>query len=297
MSQASPAGPLGIGLVPRQRLAAAPPPIPLTTLLGREDEIARLVDLLDQPTNRLITLCGPGGIGKTRLAIEVATRLAAEFAHGAAFVSLASVRQPALVVASIAWELGLPEQDDQPIEDVVLAALRDTHLLLVLDNVEHVVDGVAPWLTKILAACPLVTVLATSRLPLRISGEQRYTVPPLPLSEAGAATMPSGKPFASTTVDRLRPGLPRSTFGNSVSSTTRMPSVAHGVGIPDVAVQDPLDPAGMSIPGLLRQLPAILALNVGQQPAHGGGGVIARFPPPEVAVQAIGDLINRCRNP
>lgn len=166
-------------------------PAPLTPLLGREDEILHLVALLDQVTTRLVTLTGPGGIGKTRLAIEVASRMASEFAHGACFISLAAVREPALVVTSIAHDLGLKGQSDEQIEELVIRELWQAHLLLVIDNLEHLVETVGPWLATLLTACPRLSVLATSRLALHIAGEQRFAVPPLPLSDVepdGAVT-------------------------------------------------------------------------------------------------------------
>lgn len=166
-------------------------PAPLTPLLGREDEVLHLVALLDQVTTRLVTLTGPGGIGKTRLAIEVASRMASEFAHGACFISLAAVRDPALAVTSIAHSLGLKGQGDERIEELVVQELQQAHLLLVVDNLEHLVETIAPWLATLLTACPRLGVLATSRLALYIAGEQRFAVPPLPLPDVepdGAVT-------------------------------------------------------------------------------------------------------------
>jgi predicted ATPase/DNA-binding CsgD family transcriptional regulator len=149
-------------------------------------EIDQIETLLDRGDARLLTLTGPGGIGKTRLAIEVASRLEPDFANGACFVSLAAIRDPEIVVPAIGRVLGLEERGGETIEQQLIPALRREHLLLVIDNVEHVVEIVAPWLAKILAACPRLTVLATSRQALHISGEQRFVVPPLPLPDADA---------------------------------------------------------------------------------------------------------------
>jgi len=139
--------------------------------------------MLDAEGTRLITLTGPGGIGKTRLAIEVANRMAPDFAHGACFVALARVRDPDLVVPAVAQALGIQESGDRPLPDIVASVLGDQHLLLVLDNAEHVVDAVAPLLVALLAGCPHLRVMVTSRIGLQIDGEQRYIVPPLPLPD------------------------------------------------------------------------------------------------------------------
>ncbi len=164
-------------------------PVPLTPLLGRDEEIGCIRVLLDAQGTRLLTLTGPGGIGKTRLAIEVAAQVAPDFAHGACFVALASVRDPQFVVGAVAQALGLQDSGESPVQDIVAAVLRDRHLLLVLDNLEHVVGSVAPWLAALLAECPLLHVMVTSRIAVQIDGEQRFVVPPLPLLkvEAGEA--------------------------------------------------------------------------------------------------------------
>jgi predicted ATPase len=156
-------------------------PVPLTPLLGRDEEIGCIRALLDAQGTRLLTLTGPGGIGKTRLAIEAATQVAPNFAHGACFVVLASVRDPQLVVGAVAQALGLQDSGDRAMQDTLVSVLRDRHLLLVLDNVEHLMSSVAPWLADLLAECPLLHVMVTSRIAVQIDGEQRFVVPPLPL--------------------------------------------------------------------------------------------------------------------
>jgi predicted ATPase/DNA-binding CsgD family transcriptional regulator len=131
-------------------------------------------------TSRLVTLVGPGGIGKTRLAMEVARAIRGEFADGVAFVALAPVRSAGLVVPAIARGIGVRQGAAQPALDRVSAFLRDREVLLVLDNFEHVTEA-APALCELLATCPRLTILITSRAPLHVSGEHVFAVPPLAL--------------------------------------------------------------------------------------------------------------------
>ncbi|MGH2562662.1 MAG: tetratricopeptide repeat protein [Thermomicrobiales bacterium] len=152
-------------------------PTPLTALLGRADEVAVATALLGGDT-RLLTLTGPGGVGKTRLAIQVAAELEPDVANGVAFVPLAALRDPDLVAATIARVLGVREGRDQPLIARLMAALRHKHALLVIDNVEQVIAA-APILAELLTACPHLRALVTSREPLRLSGERTLHVPPL----------------------------------------------------------------------------------------------------------------------
>ena len=155
-------------------------PSPATSLVGRRLEIAAVEAMLRRDEVRLVTLTGPGGTGKTRLAIAVAQELAGELRDGAVFVDLASVTDAALVLPTVAQALELPSADD------ALAALRDSSLLLVLDNLEQLGASVQP-VAALLAAAPRLRVLATSRTPLRLSGEHEYPVPPLPVPAATQA--------------------------------------------------------------------------------------------------------------
>jgi non-specific serine/threonine protein kinase len=153
-------------------------PVPRTALVGREREVAAVRALLLREDVPLVTLAGPGGVGKTRLALQLAADLGADFADGVCFVPLDPLRDPALVVPSVAQALGLREMGGRPLAERLTAHLRERHLLLVLDNFEHLLPA-APDVSALLHACPRLTVLATSRVRLRLAGEHDYPVAPL----------------------------------------------------------------------------------------------------------------------
>jgi predicted ATPase/class 3 adenylate cyclase len=157
-------------------------PAQATSLVGREREVEELSTMLAQPGVRLVTLTGPGGIGKTRLALQVAAELVEHFPDGVWFVNLAPVSEPDLVVPAVAQTLGLRQLDGRDLTATVQDALREQRLLLLLDNFEQVVAA-APVVAALLATAPSMTILVTSREALRLSGEHVVAVRPLDLPD------------------------------------------------------------------------------------------------------------------
>jgi len=177
-------GGLAADFPPLKTLERHPHQLPLmpTSFLGREAEIGRLGELLE--ANRLVTLTGPGGTGKTRLALQAAAEHIERFGDGAFFVGLAALSDPDLVMSAIAGSLGLRESSGRSLTESVTEYLADKTLLLVVDNLEHL-PAAAPRISELLAAAPELRVLATSRAPLHLQGEQEYPVPSLGLPQPG----------------------------------------------------------------------------------------------------------------
>ena len=159
--------------LPFEAATASPSSLPasLTPLLGREPEVAEIVGLLGQGAVRLLTLTGPGGIGKTRLGIEAAQQAAGYFPDGVAFVALAPLGDAALVMPSVSQVLGLRETAGVHPLEALCQYLRERKFLLVLDNFEHVAEAAAE-VVDLLGSCPNLSVLVTSRAPLRVRGER-----------------------------------------------------------------------------------------------------------------------------
>jgi predicted ATPase/class 3 adenylate cyclase len=157
-------------------------PLQPTPLVGRKLEVSEIVERLRDEQARLLTLTGPGGTGKTRLALQAGADLLEEFDDGVFFVSLAAVTDPELVPSTIAKPLGVKESAEQSLEESLEAYLQQKRLLLILDNFEQVLEG-ATIVGDLAGSCPNLKVLATSRIPLRLYGEHEYPVPPLELPD------------------------------------------------------------------------------------------------------------------
>ncbi|MHB8578034.1 MAG: ATP-binding protein, partial [Dehalococcoidia bacterium] len=189
----------GLGIVPSPapraaKSAAAAPveppptnlPTALTSFLGREHELADLAQLLAQ--HRLVTLTGPGGTGKTRLALQAAAAQTASFPDGVFFIDLAPLQDPTLVPSAVAQALGVQGLSDTPLRESVLRFIREKQLLLVLDNYEQLLAA-AEFAGVLLQTGPGLTLLVTSRAPLRVPGEREYAVPPFPLPESATRSL------------------------------------------------------------------------------------------------------------
>lgn len=173
--------------VPAPAAARRHLPVPLSDLIGREEEIRELLEWL--PRRRLLTLLGAGGVGKTRLAIAVAESAMPRFEQGVWFVDLAPLSDPARVNQAVARALGIVEEAGRPLIDTLITALEARTLLLVLDNCEHLLETCADLAHALLSACPALCILTTSRQALAVIGEQVYQVPTLPVPPLEEATL------------------------------------------------------------------------------------------------------------
>ena len=169
--------------------AVAPPPdglpVPVSPIIGRASELAMTIELIRGGTTRLLTVTGPGGVGKTRLSLEIARALAADYPDGTAFIELGPVTDPSLVISTVAAALKLRETGDLPLAATVREHLRQRRMLLVLDNCEHLLDAARMLAADLLATSPGVTLIATSRPPLRARGEHLLPLTPLQVPGPG----------------------------------------------------------------------------------------------------------------
>jgi len=161
-------------------------PIPRTRLIGRDAELAAAQSLLLEEAVPLLTLIGPGGVGKTCLALALAQDVPAGFADGVVFVDLSPLADPQLVATTMAAILEVTPSPDRAVGDAIVTALRSQQRLVILDNCEHVLDAAADLVMALMAGCPAVQVLATSRVPLQVRGEQLFPVDPLSLPAVDA---------------------------------------------------------------------------------------------------------------
>jgi predicted ATPase/class 3 adenylate cyclase/DNA-binding CsgD family transcriptional regulator len=156
-------------------------PVQFTSFVGREADIAQVWDLVIE--NRLVTLTGAGGVGKTRMAIQVAGQFSGDFSDGVWYVDLAPITDPDLVPITMARALGLPEQPGRSTVDTLRRFVADRQMLVVLDNCEHLLDASAALMLALLESCPRLTLLTTSREPIGVAGELSWRVPSLPLAD------------------------------------------------------------------------------------------------------------------
>ena len=204
-------------------------PAALTTFVGRSEEISRLLKLLSPAASnarpgRLVTLSGSGGIGKTRLAVEISRGLADEYADGVRMVELAALKNPRLVVQTVADVLKVRERPGRAVDDAVVDSLRQQQLLLVLDNCEHLIQACAEFAEMVLRACPALRILATSREPLRVEGETIWRVGSLSLP-GSLGGVPIDETLRSEAgrlfIDRVQAALPDFTLTERAARAIR----------------------------------------------------------------------------
>ena len=218
----------------RQEVAAPRRPerhglaVPLTSFVGREEEVAALRELVNRV--RLVTLTGPGGVGKTRLAAEAAAAMVERFGDGIWLADLAGVSDPELVASRVMESLGVRQAGDLPVLEVLRSRLRGAELLLVLDNCEHLLGGCARLAGDLLGGAPGLRVLATSREPLGVAGETMFTVRPLtvPADPDDAASI-AGSPAVRLFADRAAARAGRDVVGAAAGTVGRICRALDGL--------------------------------------------------------------------
>ena len=246
-------------------LEAPPPPRPPpnnlavqpTSLLGRDAELSRIADLLEDPACRLLTLVGPGGVGKTRLALEVAERVFDDFEDGVYFVSLAPIRDTELVATSITQILGIQDSPGRSLVDRLKDRLRNKRTLLLLDNFEHLLPA-APLVSDHLASCPQLQVLVTSRAVLHLRAEQEFAVPLLALPDLRRLPEPALlEQYAAVALFIQRARAVRPDFAVTGENAAVVAEICHRLdGLPLAIELAAARVKLMSPPALLARLPA-----------------------------------------
>ena len=199
----------GLSVEPEPLRARRHLPVPVTRLIGRGDEVEAVRSLVQHEGARLVTLTGPGGVGKTRLGLEAASELAECFPDGVYFVALAPVQDQSLVVSTIASVLGAQERAGRSLLESLRDHLSDRRLLLLIDNFEHL-DAAAPVISELLAGAPSLQIIVTSRSRLDLYGEHEYVVEPLQLPDPQrpGGTEATAELYAGRAVSGAGPGRP-----------------------------------------------------------------------------------------